>query len=300
MSRGQVVLKQLRQNVVKNNKLYSSATLCQDSELVLTATRNQVTTLTMNSPAKLNGWTVPMVDNIAKLLEDHGKAPETKAVILTGSDPYYCAGAELSKMIRIMNPKKLHRQRTEYNAFLFNIFLDFPKPILIAVNGPAIGAAVTSAALCDGIIASEKATFLTPFGRLGVPGEGCSTVHFERILGKEAADRMLKEDWEVSAEDARRIGLVSEVVPHKELMERAQMIAESWVAEGRERRILGGGQRQEYKEINAAESVKVADAFLSYDFLDGQYWFLTSKGKIKDARVFWIMKTFHPFWSKFL
>jgi len=295
----QMVLKQLRQAVMKN-KLYSSAMLCQGSELVLTTTMNKVTTLTMNNPAKLNGWTVPMVDNIAKLLEDLGKGTDTKAVILTGSDPYYCAGAELSKMIKIMSPKKLHRTRTEYNAFLFNIFLDFPKPILIAVNGPAIGAAVTSAALCDGVIASEKATFLTPFGRLGVPGEGCSTVHFERILGKEVTDKMLKENWEVSAEEARMIGLVSEVVAHKELMERAQMIAESWVAEGRERTIPGGGKIEEYKEINAAESVKVADAFLSYEFLNGQYKFLTSKGKIKDARVFWIMKTFHPFWSKLL
>ena len=74
-------------------------------------------------------------------------------------------------MIRIMSPRKLYAMRKDYSAQLFNIFLDFPKPILIAGNGPALGASVTSAALCDGIIASEKAIFLTPFARLEVPAE---------------------------------------------------------------------------------------------------------------------------------
>ena len=76
---------------------------------------------------------------------------------------------------------------------MFNYFIDFPKPILVAANGPAIGASVTSAALCDGIIASHKASFLTPFARLAVPAEGCSCVHFQRILGTESAHKMIGE-----------------------------------------------------------------------------------------------------------
>ena len=56
----------------------------------------------------------------------------------------------------------------------FDMFLDFPKPIIAAINGPAIGASVTSATLCDAIImAEEGATLSTPFARLGVPPEGC-------------------------------------------------------------------------------------------------------------------------------
>ena len=63
-------------------------------------------------------------------------------------------------------------------------YFQFPKPLIIAVNGPAIGACVTSATVCDAIVASEKATFATPFAKLGVPPEGCSSVHFERLMGK--------------------------------------------------------------------------------------------------------------------
>merc|ERR1712106_749638 len=113
---------------------------------------------------------------------------------------------------------------------VFDSFLDVPKPIIIAANGPAIGACVTSASLCDAIVASEKATFLVPFARLSIPPEGCSSVHFERMLGKEAARKMLEEGWKPSAAEAKEIGLV-----------RAQELAEQWVAAGKVKQIPAGG-----------------------------------------------------------
>ena len=69
--------------------------------------------------------------------------------------------------IQPMHPQKLHDFICKNNAEIFNAFIDFPKPLMVAANGPAIGACVTSATLCDAIIASEKATFSTPFAKLG-------------------------------------------------------------------------------------------------------------------------------------
>ena len=129
---------------------------------------------------------------------------------------------------------------TDNNEKLFNLFLDFPKPILVAANGPAIGATVTSAALCDGIIASERATFLTPFSRLCVAPEvclvffvkscsycshsqGCSSVHFQRLMGEAGAERMLVRGDKISAEEALNLGLVMRVVKHEELLTTAQV-----------------------------------------------------------------------------
>ena len=131
-----------------------------------------------------------------------------------------------------MKPRKMYQMRKEYNEQLFNIFLYFPKPILVAVNEPAIGASISSAALCDGIIASEKASFLTPFARLEIPAEGWSSINFDRMLGKAAAHKMLGEDWSCNG-----CGF-SPTIP-------------------------GGGNLAEYKEINATESSRIADAFLS-------------------------------------
>ena len=78
------------------------------------------------------------------------------------------------------------------NQAVFDAYLDFPKPIIVAANGPAIGACVTSASTCDAIIASERATFLLPFARLFIPPEGCSSVHFERMLGKVSNNKLME------------------------------------------------------------------------------------------------------------
>jgi len=231
--------------------------------------------------------------------QEHATDPDTKVLILTGADPYYCAGVNLSAAIRPMMPKKLHNMIVVNNQAVFDSFFDFPKPILIAANGPAIGACVTSASTCDAILASERATFLTPFARLGVTPEGCSSIHFEKVFGAVTANRLLgPEGWQPTAEEAKEIGLVMEVVPHERLMARAQEIGEQWVKEGRVKQIPGGGDIQHYKAVNAKESEDLADAFLSYKFLDAQYNFL--KSKRKNATPFLILKTLRPLWSKLL
>ena len=117
-------------------------------------------------------------------------------------------------------------------------------------------------------IFSFQATFLVPFARLSIPPEGCSSVHFERMLGQQAASRMLKDGWKPTAAEAVEIGLAKEVVEHERLLARAQELGEKWVAEGKKKEIPGGGSVEEYKAVNARESIDLADAFLSYNFLN--------------------------------
>jgi len=271
-----------------------------DRNLILTSTLNNVTTLKMNDPKKLNGWTGPMMMTLRTLLKEHANDSATKVLVLTGSDPYYCAGVNLSATMAPMHPKKLHYLISSNNQELFDTFLDFPKPILIAANGPAIGASVTSATLCDAIIASEKATFNVPFAALGITPEGCSSVHFERMLGAEVANRLLKDGWKPTGTEAAEVGMVKEVVPHTNLMTRAQEVAEEWVRQGKQKNIPGGGNVEEYKAVNARESRELADAFLSYPFLNAQHKFLKSKGKTSNALIFWLVKTMRPLWSRLL
>lgn len=227
----------------------------------------------------------------------------TKVIILTGVDPYYCAGVNLAGSFQVMPPKKLFHEIVTRNEALFNTFLDTKKPLLVAVNGPAIGASVTSATLCDAIVASNKAKFLTPFGRLGVTPEGCSSVHFEYLIGKENAQKMLVEDWEPSAEEAKAIGLITEVVPHEQLAEYAQNLAEQWIAEGKHlvpRTAMGYKDLKRLKEVNAKESVDLGHAFLSEKFLKAQVKFLESKKKKDTAFTFKMLLWSRPLWSKLL
>jgi enoyl-CoA hydratase/carnithine racemase len=255
----------------------------------------------MDRPKKLNGWTEEMMASLLQRLRAAARDDATRGVVLTGTDPYYSAGVNLGGSLALGHPKTLHAEIARRNQALFDAFLDFDKPILAAVNGPAIGAVVTSATLCDGILASERATFSTPFARLGVPPEGCSSVTFARLFGEATAQRILgDEGWKPTAEDALEIGLVDAVVPHEQLLDEAIRTAKRWIEEGRQRTFPAGLTRAELKAINARESQEIATAFLSAPFLRGQRDFLRSRKKRVPAAMFALLLRTRPLWGRLL
>lgn len=268
---------------------------------VVRTNREGVTTLRMNRPDKLNGWTVGMMESLAERLAGAAVDGATKVVVLTGTDPYYSAGVNLAGTLSLGHPRRLRNDIARFNKAIFDRFIDFPKPIVVAVNGPAIGAVVTSAALCDAIIASEHATFSTPFARLGVTPEGCSSELFPRLMGDDNANRMLyDEGWVPTADEAREIGLVERVVPHDRLLDEAQALARHWIEAGRDRTFRGGFTATELRAINARESEILADAFLAEPFLKGQFEFLRRKGKRGPALMFWTLWRSRPLWARLL
>jgi len=270
------------------------------SELVLWTHENGVTTLTMNNPAKLNGWTMEMMEAFKAALSRAADDAETRAVIFTGVDPYYSAGVNLGSTLKLGHPAQLHGQIVAHNQALFEAFIQFPKPILAVVNGPAIGASVTSATICDAILASENATFHTPFAALGIPPEGCSSLLFPRLLG-DAAERMLgQEGWKPTGQEAQEAGLADHVAPHDRLMDEARRMAEGWVESGKAREYRGGVTQAELEAVNARESVDLATAFLSPPFLRAQYRFLRGKGKLQPAMLFLALLLTRPAWSLLL
>ena len=275
--------------------------------LVLTSLRNGVLTITMNDPKRLNAWTKPMMDAWQGALRDANTDDAVKAVILTGAQghrDFYCAGVNLAAVIRPMHPRALSKLIVRANAGLFDAFLDLRKPIVAAVNGPAIGASVTSSTLCDAVVASANATFSTPFAKLGVTPEGCSSVNFARLMGEHNAQRMLgPEGHAPTAAEWHEWGVVDEVVASPDtLLARAQARAEAMVAEGRARAPLGTDGSDwaisELKRINAEESRTLARAFLSQPFLEQQQAFLASRKKYAPAAVFGLLAKTHPAWSK--
>lgn len=280
---------------------------------VTSLSNDGILTIRMNRPKTLNAWTEPMLNEIRSHFENASTDNGIKAIILTGTGKYYCAGVNLSGMLKPMHPAKLHKMLCTKNRKLFDMFLDVTKPIIAAVNGPAIGASVTSASLCDAIIAADRATFSTPFARLGIPPEGCSSVHFARIMGDANAERMLgSEGWTPSAKEAKEMGLVHAVVPSeeddidgvsKQLCDTAHDVAQEWIKKGKARQIgsmQDGGLKvfDEYKAVNAKESIALSDAFLSADFLEGQRSFLSSRGKRVPALMFSTLLWTRPLWGR--
>jgi enoyl-CoA hydratase/carnithine racemase len=180
-----------------------------------------------------------------------------------------------------------------------------------AVNGPAIGAAVTSAALCDAVLCSETATLHTPFTQLGMTPEGCSSFTFPRCMGEEGARAMLVEGRKLAANEALALGLATEVVASSEqgpeasaapstaeevlrsaLVRRALVVAAEWVREGRPRANVD--ITDQLRSTNRRESQQLADSFFQTPFLDAQYRFAKDKKKTGPMWFFWVAKHVLP------
>ena len=215
-----------------------------------------------------------------------------KGVVITGSGKYYSAGVDLSSLIQPMAPAKLVKQIRDQNEKCFGLFLDFPKPIVAAVNGPAIGAAVTSTILTDRVLANEAATFSLPFAKLGVPPEGCSSVTWPERMGQTNAQRMLgPENWIPTANEAFEAGLIDEVVPGdaNALVARAVEVVRERIAAGGKRR-FDAAEHARLSKVNAQESATLANAFVSAKFLSAMEAFNVKRKKSQLATFFWLAK----------
>jgi len=268
--------------------------------LIQSSLRNGVALLRFNQPSSLNAWSKPMLDAFGEEMERTAGSDDVRATILTGTGRAYSTGVALESVLQHTPASQVPSEIKRSNRALFDIFLDYPKPLFVAVNGPAVGAPVTSAALCDGIVASEDATFQTPCAKLGLVPDGCSSVWFERKMSAVAAEAFLKKGLVLDAERARLARLVDTVVPADALLDTAQGMAEDWVAAGKPRTIAALGVVDELKRVNARESQELARAFLSDAFLHGIERYTREKGQFKAARMILMLRLTRPVWQWFI
>lgn len=214
-------------------------------------------------------------------------------LIVTGRGHYYSAGVSFSTL-PMAGPSKIKALLADSIEQAFKPWIVFPKPLFVAANGPAIGAPVTSASLTDGLIAARSATFSTPFRRLGITPEGCSSVHFAKLMGQENAAKMLEQDFVAKADEALSMGLVSRVVDDQDLLETAQECAEKFVADRKRRKIIEEGLVDRYLQVNHEESVALAASFVNNPFLRNQFKFYSSKGMYRQAAVFGLASLIAP------
>lgn len=161
---------------------------------------------------------------------------DVSVVILTGLDPAFSAGGNLKRMRdrKGFAPKETpFATRQSYRESIQRITLalyDLDVPTVAAINGPAIGAGLDLALMCDIRIASEKALLAESFVKVGiVPGDGGAWL-LPRIVGMSKAAELSFTGDIIDASEALRIGLVSQVVPHERLMESALAMAEKIAA----------------------------------------------------------------------
>ncbi|XP_068864289.1 chromodomain Y-like protein isoform X3 [Aphelocoma coerulescens] len=140
-------------------------------------------------------------------------ADDSKLVLFSAVGSIFCCGLDFIYFIRRLTDdrKKESTKMAEAIRNFVNTFIQFKKPIIVAVNGPAIGLGASILPLCDVVWANEKAWFQTPYTTFGQSPDGCSSLTFPRIMGLASANEMLFSGRKLTAQEACAKGLVSQV-----------------------------------------------------------------------------------------
>ena len=175
----------------------------------------RVRTITFQRPEAKNAMNTEMWDGTTEAFLAAADDPGVAVVVLTGSEDSFSAGQDLIEMAQLA---------TGF-AGLCRTLIDFPKPLILAVNGLGLGFGTTILGLSDLVFASTNARFKCPFTSLGVAPELSSSMTFPRLLGRQNASWVLMSSEWISAERAKEMGLVFELCEPDDLMDQAMAAA---------------------------------------------------------------------------
>lgn len=191
--------------------------------------RGAVGVLTLSRPAARNAWDEDYNEELIRILDEWEDDDEVRAVVLTGDESggAFSAGANLAptNAHTTGSPSDFVKSLSKAKRFASNVITDFPKPVVAAVNGYAIGIGCIVSFSCDLIVASEKAEWRMPQVALGILPAHAGAVRLARWVGKGQAMRMAF-GFHLGAEEAYRIGLAQWLVPHADIMAKAMEVAE--------------------------------------------------------------------------
>ena len=220
----------------------------------------------LNRPEILNALGETMKVELIRALKETEEDEDTRALILSGRGRAFCAGADLNRFVEFQERDKDHKKKTRFGSLdLPRAFLQYPKPIIAAINGPAYGFGFTVTLACDIRLASERAKFSCAFVRIGVTPEFCSTYFLPRLIGYGKAAELVFTARPFDAHEALDIGAVNQVFPHHRLIPEAKRMAEQIAslpptAVQKSKEILRHGMQSTLEQVIHHESMVFLDS----------------------------------------
>ena len=192
-------------------------------ENILVETRGNVGLIRLNRPQALNALSPALVKDLGQALDIFEKDENIRAMVITGSDKAFAAGADIKVM---QNFSYMDTYKSNYITDGWERVAQCRKPLIAAVAGFALGGGCEMAMMCDFILCADNAKFGQPEIKLGViPGAG-GTQRLTRFVGKSKAMEMVLTGRMMDAQEAERSGLVSRIVPLTDLVEEAIKVAQ--------------------------------------------------------------------------
>nr|WP_090274639.1 enoyl-CoA hydratase [Mycolicibacterium komanii]CRL67576.1 enoyl-CoA hydratase/carnithine racemase [Mycolicibacterium komanii] len=220
-------------------------------DILLIDTQDRVRTLTLNRPQSRNALSAELRRRFYRALGEAQADDDVDVVIVTGADPVFCAGLDLKELgdttdLPDISPK----------------WPPMTKPVIGAINGAAVTGGLEIALYCDVLIASEQARFADTHARVGLLPTWGLSVRLPQKVGVGMARRMSLTGDYLSADDALRTGLVTQVVPHAELMPTARQVAASIVGNNQRavRALLASYHRIDEAQTNEGLWIEAASA----------------------------------------
>jgi 2-(1,2-epoxy-1,2-dihydrophenyl)acetyl-CoA isomerase len=200
-------------------------------ESIILEKSDGIATLTLNRPDKLNSLNHKILQEMVKAIDDAREDDEIKVLVVTGAGRAFCSGADLSSEVYGTDPRQPGINRpfrlepfVSFGAAMKRL-RSFHKPIIAAVNGVVVGGGLGMACLCDVRIASEQAKFSAIFVKRGLVADCGVTYTLPRLVGTQKALELMWTGDIIDAREAERIGLVSKVVPHDQLIAAVRELA---------------------------------------------------------------------------
>jgi enoyl-CoA hydratase/carnithine racemase len=198
-------------------------------EMILLEVVDEVATITLNRPERMNAWTPEMAAELSDALSRCNERDEVRAVVVTGAGRAFCAGADLGKggdSFASSDEEREEQQRALQNE-VFPWMID--KPVIAAINGHAVGIGITYSMMCDIRFVAEDAKIQFAFVRRGVIPELASNVIVARVAGLSNAADLLLSGRLILGREAAELGLASRALPAEQVLpaalERARDIA---------------------------------------------------------------------------
>jgi enoyl-CoA hydratase/carnithine racemase len=191
------------------------------SDLVETGIDGHVALCRLKRPDARNALSPELMNQLAAAIDAFDADPDVRCVVIAGSDEVFAAGAD----IRSLRERTFEESLRHPAAAFWRRLAAVKTPLVAAVSGFALGGGCELALVCDLIVASETAEFGQPEITLGIIPGGGGTQRLARVLGKQRAMELVLTGRRLGARDAERLGLVNEVAPEGEWLERAMDLA---------------------------------------------------------------------------
>lgn len=266
-----------------------------------------VLTVTLDRPERLNAFTPRMMLDWLELADEIDAADDVRAVVVTGAGRGFCAGADLGSgggTFDASGEESSDQHRDGGGRVTLRLY-DCKKPLIAAINGPAVGVGITMTLAMDVRIASDRAKMGFVFARRGIVPEACSSWFLPRVVGISQAMEWVATGRVFSAEEALAGRLVSRVVPHDDLLPTAYALARE-IAENTSGVSVALSRQLLWKMLGAAHPMEAhrVDSEAIYamgrspDAYEGVQSFLEKRPPEFSMRPSEDMPDFYPWWSE--